>query len=64
MAWSNHFLESLSEADLALIRADLIKVDLSRDEVLAQARAVCLCSVVASFPETVVLKGVIKRAYA
>lgn len=36
MAWSNHFLESLSEPDLALIRADLTKVDLSRDEVLAQ----------------------------
>ncbi len=42
----------------------MIEDGASRDEVLAQARAVCQCSEVESFPETVMLKGLIKRAYA
>lgn len=37
MARSNHFLASLSEADLALIQPYLTKVALERDVVLAQA---------------------------
>lgn len=36
MTWSNHFLDSLSEADMALLRPDLVKVELRRDEILAQ----------------------------
>jgi CRP-like cAMP-binding protein len=36
MGWSNHFLDSLSESDLALIRNDLLPVDLRRDDVLVE----------------------------
>ncbi len=36
MSWSNHFLDSLPEADLALLRQDLVKVELRRDDILAQ----------------------------
>ena len=36
MGWSNYFLDSLSEADLALIRRDLVQVELQRDQVLTE----------------------------
>lgn len=39
MAWSNHFLDSLSEPDLALVRGDLHLADLKRDECLAEVGA-------------------------
>lgn len=37
MAWSNHFLDSLCEPDLALIRRDLTKVELRRDDLVVDA---------------------------
>lgn len=37
MEWSNHFLDSLSEADLALIQQDLTKVEMRRDDPLVEA---------------------------
>lgn len=36
MPWSNHFLDSISDGDLSLIRGDLTKVDLRRDDVLVE----------------------------
>jgi CRP-like cAMP-binding protein len=39
MAWSNHFLDSLGGQDLDLIRGDLTKVQLKRDECLAEVGA-------------------------
>lgn len=34
MAWENHFLDSLSDADIARLRADLTEVELTRDQQL------------------------------
>jgi CRP-like cAMP-binding protein len=36
MIWANHFLRSLSDQDLELIRQDLTRIELNRDEVLAE----------------------------
>lgn len=39
MAWSNHFLDALSEPNLALIKRDLVQVELKRDETLVEVGA-------------------------